>query len=396
MVAIDQVPWHELAEDPALAVQSEDPFCRGIEAQFRRTLYCWKHMRGDMVVEPEVIIPKVIRSDGFGIGMEQKTEAIDPKNEIVSHFYIDQLNTEEDVQKIRPPKIYVDDEATARVEEKAREIFEGVIPVRLQGWVPDENQWPALDSQPETRDLVHGMRPDDILAGGFNLWDIISAWRGVDAVLLDLADRPQFMHEIISKLTDAHLSMLDDMEGRGLLGYGQATIHCTPAYTDELPHPGFDPARPRAEDIWTMGMAQIFTSVSPAMFKEFEVDYAVKWYARFGLVYYGCCDVLDNKIDVVRAIPHLRKISMSPWVNVERGAEQIGRDFVFSRKPNPAFLAADTWDPDAVEKDLKDTIDACTRCGCPLELVLNSLSTVRYRPQRLWEWADIAMRLVCQ
>lgn len=396
LVMIDQVPWHEMEGDPALSLKAEDPFFRGIETQFRRTLYSWRHMRGDMVVEPEVIIPKVIRSDGFGIGMKQRIEATDPGNEIVSHLYIDQLKTEEDVQRIRPPKIYFDTRATARLEETAREVFEGVMPVRLQGWVPGVNQWPALESQLETRALVHGMWPDDIETCGFNPWDTICGWRSVDAVLLDLADRPRFMHEIMSKLTDAFLSMLDDMEERGLLGYAQSTIHCTPAYTDELPHPGFDATRPRAEDIWTMGMAQIFTSVSPAMFKEFEIDYATQWYSRFGLVYYGCCDVLDNKIDILRAIPHLRKISMSPWVNVERGAERIGRDFVFSRKPNPAFLAADTWEPEAVEKDLKETIDACARHGCPLELILKDLSTVRYHPQRLWEWADIAMRLVRQ
>jgi len=395
MVAIDQLPWHELARDPELTARCEDPFCRGIETQFRRTLYSWKHMRGDMVVEPEVIIPKVIRTDGFGIGMKQETAALDPTNDIVAHHYIDQLNTEEDVQKIRPPTLRLDEEATARVEEQAHEIFDGVIPVRLQGWVPGVNQWPGLESQPETRDLVHGW-PEEILTGGFNLWDIICEWRGVDAVLLDLVDRPEHMHQIISRLTDAHLSMLDDMEGRGLLGYGQATIHCTPAYTDELPRPGFDPARPRAEDLWTMGMAQIFTSVSPAMFKEFEVDYTIKWYSRFGLGYYGCCDVLDNRIDIIRTIPHIRKISMSPWANVERGAEKIGRDFVFSRKPSPVFLAVDSWEPDAVEKDLKVTIDACRRNGAPVELILKDVSTIRYDPRRLWEWVDIAMRLVRQ
>jgi hypothetical protein len=398
MVTISEVPWSELDGDPELTIHSEDPFCRGMEAQFRRTLYSWKHMRGDMVVQPEVIIPKVIRSDGFGIGVNQETQATDARNAVVSHHMSDQLKTDEDVQKIRPPRILHDRDATASLEEKAREIFEGVIPVRLQGWVPADNQWPALQSQPQTRDLVIGMSPDDPdeFVSGFCPWDIICWWRGVDAVLLDLADRPRFMHEIISRLTDAHLSMLDDLEAQGLLGSGQATIHLAPACTDELPHPGFDPARPRAQDIWTQGMAQIFTSVSPAMFKEFEIDYAVRWYARFGLAYYGCCDALDNKIDVVRAIPNLRKISMSPWANVERGAERIGRDFVFSRKPNPALVAGDTWDPEAVAQDLKDTIDVCARHGCPLELTLKDISTVRDHPQRLWEWADIAMRLVRQ
>jgi len=47
----------------------------------------------------------------------------------------------------------------------------------------------------------------------------------------------------------------------------------------------------------------------------------------------------------VRLIPGVRKVSMSPWVNGERGAAAIGSDYVYSRKPNPAFLAWDPFDP---------------------------------------------------
>jgi len=140
-------------------------------------------------------------------------------------------------------------------------------------------------------------------------------------------------------------------------------------------------------------MAQIFSGVSPAMHQEFELDYAVRWYSRFGLVYYGCCEPLDNKIDIIRKVPHVRKISMSPWVDVEKGAERIGPDFVFSRKPNPAFLAGGTWEPDIVKRDLHDTLDRCSRHGCPVELILKDISTIAYEPHRLWEWADIAMNL---
>jgi hypothetical protein len=96
---------------------------------------------------------------------------------------------------------------------------------------------------------------------------------------------------------------------------------------------------------------------------------------------------------LLRQIPNLRKISMSPWVDLEIGAERIGGDFVFSRKPNPTFVADDTWDPDAIERDLRVTVEICDRYGCPLEIVLKDISTVRYEPQRLWEWADIAMRV---
>jgi hypothetical protein len=129
------------------------------------------------------------------------------------------------------------------------------------------------------------------------------------------------------------------------------------------------------------------------MHREFEIEYAVKWYSRFGLVYYGCCDPLHKKIGLLRAIPNLRKISMSPWVDVEKGAEQIGEDFVFSRKPNPNIFVTD-WEPDAVERDLHETLEHCARYRCPVEIIMKDISTVRYRPERLWEWAEIAMRAV--
>ena len=126
---------------------------------------------------------------------------------------------------------------------------------------------------------------------------------------------------------------------------------------------------PRLKDLWTFGLAQMFSTVSPAMFKEFEVDSASRLCERFGLVYYGCCDPLDGKMHEVRLIPNVRKVSMSPWVDQERGAAEIGTDYVFSRKPSPAFLAEDTFDEVRVRQDLATTRDICARHGCPLELV---------------------------
>ncbi len=61
MVMLGDIPWHELEVDGELALQTQDDFCRGIETELRRTLYSWKHMSADMVVEPVVGIPKVIR-----------------------------------------------------------------------------------------------------------------------------------------------------------------------------------------------------------------------------------------------------------------------------------------------------------------------------------------------
>ena len=47
------------------------------------------------------------------------------------------------------------------------------------------------------------------------------------------------------------------------------------------------------------------------MHDEFCVQYEMKWMERFGLVAYGCCEPLHNKIGMLRKIKRLRKISMS-------------------------------------------------------------------------------------
>ena len=93
-------------------------------------------------------------------------------------------------------------------------------------------------------------------------------------------------------------------------------------------------------------------------------------------------------------IPNVRKVSMSPWVDQHRGAEAVGGDFVYSRKPNPALLAFDSFDAEAVKKDLLESICVCEKYHCPLEIILKDISTVRYHPERLFQWAEIAMQVV--
>ena len=365
MVMIDQIPWHEMEVDDELTPVCRDEVARGVEVSLRRTLYQWHHMRADKAVEAVVTVPKAITGNDFGIRIQENRAVLDPTNDVVGHEYIDQLSSEADVEKIKTPQIGLDEEITAQREETAHEIFDGILEVCMQGVIPN-----------------------------FAIWDRIVMWRGAQNALLDLGLRPEHCHRILSRHTKAMLSMLDQLEEQGLLGPHQPTIHCTGAHTDELPAEGYDSSRARAADLWTCGMAQIFSSVSPEMHQEFELEYARPWYERFGMVYYGCCEPLHDKVDIIREIPHVRKVSMSPWVDQHKGAERLAPDLVFSRKPSPAFVAPDAWNPEAVEKDLRETVDICARAGCPLELILKDISTVRYEPQRLWQWWEIARKVV--
>jgi hypothetical protein len=141
-------------------------------------------------------------------------------------------------------------------------------------------------------------------------------------------------------------------------------------------------------------MAQPFATVSPAMFEEYEINYLMPLFGRFGLVYYGCCDPLEGKMNEVKRIPHLRKISVSPWAKRESCAEQIGKDYVLSNKPNPAFLADTSFSEEIVKNDLLATREIAGRYGCPLEYAFKDISTIKNDPARLFKAAEIAMKVV--
>ncbi len=364
MVMIDQVCWNEMNIGDELTLRCSDAECRKYEEYLRRTLYQWKHFPVDMVVEPFIRVPMAICNSGFGIIIQEEIAVSDATNSVVGHKYENQFQTEADLEKISMPEISHDTAETERRLTAAREIFDGRLEVRPQG----------VDAY-------------------LSLWDPVATWMGVENALYALVDKPDFMHRLLARMTDGYLGMLDQLEMQGLLCWPQSLIHCTGAYTDELPAPGYDADKPRTRDIWTFGLAQMLSTVSPAMFKEFEVDYASRICARFGLVYYGCCDPLDGKMTEVRMIPNVRKVSMSPWVNEERGAAEIGGDFVYSRKPSPALVAMDHFHHDQVRDDLVKTKNTCDKHGCPLEFILKDISTVRHEPERLSEWARIAMQV---
>jgi hypothetical protein len=134
-------------------------------------------------------------------------------------------------------------------------------------------------------------------------------------------------------------------------------------------------------------MAQMFSDISPEMHEEFDLQYGKRLGDRCALTYYGCCEPLQGKIQVIKKnFKNLRKIGVTPWANEESSAEQIGRDFVYARKANPAFVAI-AADPDVIRAETAKTAETCLKYGCPYEIVLKDISTVSYRPENLTIWA---------
>ena len=364
LVWINEIPWHEMDVNGELTLTTESEFARFLETRLRRVVYQWDHMPVDMIVEPTIPCYYKIYDSGFGIDEEVDIATTDEASDIYSRHFIRQITDYEDLEKIRMPEVVFDEEATERKYQCMLDIFDSILTVEKKGM---PGFW-------------------------FAPWDELIRWWGVQDAMIDLVDRPDLVHRVMERLTEAYLTGLDQYENNHLLALNNNNYRIGSGglgYTDELPRDGFDENHIRAADLWGCGAAQIFSSVSPQMHDEFALQYEIRWMKRYGLNYYGCCEPLDRKIDILEKIPNLRKISMSPWVDLERAARNVGRQYAVSWKPNPDIFVRGPWDPSAVRSAFVENLNKLK--GCAVEIIMKDISSVDYKPQRLWEWARIAM-----
>jgi hypothetical protein len=109
---------------------------------------------------------------------------------------------------------------------------------------------------------------------------------------------------------------------------------------------------------------------------------------QFGLVAYGCCEDLTNKIGLLKQIPNLRRIAVSPFANVRKCAEQIGKDYVLSYRPSPADMVAYDFEPDRIRSILIRDLQACR--GCHVDITLKDVETVQGDVERIRKWVQVA------
>jgi hypothetical protein len=365
MIWLNDLCWHELDVDGELLMETSSPFCRRIEAGLRQTIYWWNHMPADMVVEPVVYSPLAVENTGIGVDIDEDLLETDEKNSVVSHRYHTVIKTEEDIGRIRTPVIRHNGRKSEEDYQAYKGIFDGILLVGKRGT-------PSISFSP---------------------WDDIVKLTGAQETLLDLALRPEFSHALVDRITSAYLGALDQYESFDLLALNNTNVRIGSGaygYTDELPRADFNPRHVRSADLWGSATAQIFAEVSPQMHEAFALNYERRWLERFGLAYYGCCEPLDRKMEILRTVPNLRKISVSPWNDIPRIAEEIGSDYVFSFKPNPAILARESWNPDEAREELVNSLQHALKNRCSVEVIMKDISTVRYQPRRLWDWVKMA------
>ena len=350
--------WRELL--PRDVLQCEDEQARDIEWHLRLRLYYRDHIFDDTVIEDVWVVQKVVITSGWGLeprricsSLPEGAWAFDPV-----------IKEPRDLHKLRFPEVRYDEEATRAKLAATQELFGDILQVELKG----------------------------ISHISFHLMGLYARLRGLEQVMLDMCENPQMLHDAMAFLEEGHHRLVRQYLDLNLLCLNNdSTYHSSGGvgYTDELPRNGYDPCRITPADMWASAEAQEMAQVGPEMHEEFVLQYEKRLLAPFGLNGYGCCEDLTAKLDFVLRIPNIRRISISPFADVDRCAEKLGNKAIYSWKPHPAHLVG--FKEHHVRRYIQHALDV-TR-GCVIEMILKDTHTCEGHPERFTRWTEIAREL---
>jgi len=346
--------WNEIIFEDDLKCQNT--LAKNWEMVLLKEIFWGEKMQDDKPVEPKFDIAYTYTESNWGI--EEKFHG---GTDGGSYVWEPCLKKYSDIDKLRFPKIEIDQETTRLTIELANDVFGDILNVRLIGkW------WWST-----------GMTYQLVLL------------RGMQQIMVDMINEPKFVHELMQFIMEGTLSRLEFLENNDLLSLNN-DLYGGPGgfnHTDELPKKDFKD-HVRLEDIWGYAESQETVGVSPGMFEEFVFKYQMSIMERFGLNSYGCCEPLDGRWEIIKNTPKLRKVVVSPWADRKIMADNLTDKYCYVLKPHPADIAIPNIDKKKIRDDLRETF-VITK-DCRVQVFMSDNHTIGKNPQNVIDWARIA------
>jgi hypothetical protein len=318
-------------------LEAETDEGRGIEWQLKHNMLNHEMVNDDRVVSKTYDINRWMYFKPFDIDVStQNTEGI-------AYQFIHQINDlAEDFHKLKPSYMVIDNEGTLKYKEMLEDIFGDILPVRISCG--------SLDGS-LTIHLIRLM--------------------GMENMFVNFMDYPELFKKMMNQLVDDYIKYYRLLEAENCLllnngndGLGQGSF----GFSNTLPKEKIE-GNVLTKHMWGYMDSQETKGVSPESFAEFFYPYYERLANEFGLLSYGCCEIVDTYWEnCLSKLPNLRKISISPWSdeeymgNVLRGAKTI-----FHRKPSPNYMlgSGSGLDEEGFKAHIIKTLQAAR--GCKLE-----------------------------
>jgi hypothetical protein len=346
-------------------MRCRDPFLRGHERVLRMALF--QHEVGDdSICEPWITQHAARVGGNWHELWGPPIEFIKPGEEGGAYRMDPPVKAWSDLSKLQGPRHRIDEAATAENVQRLRDAVGDILTVNA-------DRGPAC------------------LGFGADISTFLARLRGLGQIMLDMSESPRELHALLAFMRDGILANQEEAEKAGDFSLSSHANQAMP-YSEELEWPKANSGPRLRRQLWGYCASQEFTLISPAMHDEFLLQYQLPILKEFGLVAYGCCENLTNKISILRKIPNLRIIAVAPTADVRRCAEQIGTDYVISWRPNPSAMVCCGWDEAKIRRILREGLKATK--GCHLIIHLKDVETLEGDLSRLARWAKLARSLV--
>lgn len=354
---------------PSSALQCEGEWAQDLERGFRRQIYEFEVLQDDHVIEPYITVNWNVRTSHYGV------EAVQHRAEHYDGFGARSWDPpirdlDKDFGKLHPRTYDVDRESTWAGKAQFEAVVGDILPVEIRGGF-----WWTQGLTIEAIDLI-----------------------GLENLMLYMFDNPQGLHRLMAFLRDDHVAYARWLEKEQLLSLNNRNEYIgsgSVGYTKDLPRADWNPGMPvRLKDLWVLSESQETVGVGPDQFEEFIFPYQLSIVEQFGKCYYGCCEPVHSRWHVLKQIPNLARVSISPWADEDVMARALGREIVYARKPNPTLISTERFDEAAIRADMRKTLTVARNCR--VEIVMKDVHTVNNEPERLARWVRLARETIAE
>jgi hypothetical protein len=356
-------------------LRCSDTFLRAVEKNMVDNVRHAEEVGDDIVFEPYYRIGWQLDISDFGVPVEMKPATTAQGEQSLGYSFNFPIKKPEDIKKLKKRTFAVDREKTMKSKEMLEDLMGDMLPVKVANYDPfagelGNNEWTGM--------FFFGLT-----------WQVYR-FIGNDGLLYWLYDAPDTIHWLMEFMYDDRVELFEFLEREKLIEVNTDSQMAGPrsyGYVSDLPPPDYE-GEVTLKHLWGWAESQEATIISPKMYKEFVLPYLAQLSSRFGLVYYGCCEPVDDRLELImEAIPNLRSVSVSGWADFEKVGEMLGKKYVYSRKPTPSYMSGAQPDWELMEEDMKKTYAATKDCN--VEILVRDLYTIEGDRPRLRRWVDM-------